>query len=183
MKDTDRSKPATKGDLIDGLTALKDELGGSINSVEQKLNGKIDSVEQKLNGKIDSVEQNLNGKIDSVEQNLNGKIDSVEQNLNGKIYSVEQKLTGEINSVAARVDRLAIELAKTQADVREIKYDLATNVSTKDDISRVLNAIDKFAATTENYKRKDLERGDMLMAQHDKLQNHETRLTLLEAGK
>lgn len=68
----------------------------------------------------------------------------LEQKLNGKIDSVEQKLSLKIGSVETTVNTLAIELAKTQADVREIKYDMATKMSTKDDISRVLKHIDAF---------------------------------------
>ena len=93
------------------------------------------------------------------------------------------KLDIKISTLAETVTRLAIDGAKTQADVRQIKDDMATKLSTKDDISRVMSAIDKFAGVAENYKRKDLERGHMLMEQHDKLENHEGRLILLETPK
>ena len=105
-----------------------------------------------------------------------GDLTKLENVLKGDLTKLETKLTETIT-------RLAIEVSKTQADVRQIKDDMATKVSTKDDISRVLNAIDKFAGMAENYKRKDLERGHMLMEQHDKLENHEGRLTLLETSK
>lgn len=178
MNDTNRSKPATKTDLKD----LEQTLASKIAAAEQKLDGKIDSVEQKLNNKIDSVEQNLNGKIDSVEQKLDGKIGSVEQNLNAKIGSIEQNLNGKIDSVETglniKIKDVYLEVIKLQSRVGNIEE----KMSTKDDISRVLNAIDKFTAVTENYKRKDLERGHMLMDQQEKLQNHETRLVTLETA-
>ena len=129
MRDTNKSEPATKGDLIDGLAALKAGLSG-------ELKGAINAVEQKLTGKIDSVETGLNAKISNV----------------------------------------YLEVVKLQSRVGNIEE----KMSTKDDISRVLNAIDKFAAVTENYKRKDQERGHMLIDQSDKISNHETRITLLE---
>ena len=128
------------------------------NSSEPATKGDLNKVENRLNQKIDSVETRLNQKIDSVETGLNQKIDSVETGLNAKINNVY------------------LEVIKLQSRVGNIEE----KMSTKDDISRVLNAIDKFAATTENYIRKDLERGQMLMKQEDKLQNHEKRLTTLE---
>ncbi|MDP2867125.1 MAG: hypothetical protein Q8O90_12870 [Elusimicrobiota bacterium] len=178
MNDKNKSEPATKADLQE----LEQRLNGKTDSAEQKLNGKIDSAEQKLNGKIDSAEQKLNGKIDSVEQRLNGKIDSVEQRLNGKIDSVEQKLGLKIDSVETTVNRLAIELTKTQADVREIKHDMATKMSTKDDISRLLNHIDAFAAEALSYRNHDTLRGGKIMEHETKLENHETRLSELETN-
>ncbi|HAH32385.1 MAG TPA: hypothetical protein DCL44_08745 [Elusimicrobia bacterium] len=101
----------------------------------------------------------------------------------GDLINGLAKLDIKISALAETVTRLAIDGAKTQADVRQIKDDMATKMSTKDDISRILNAIDKFAGVSENYKRKDLERGHMLMEQHDKLENHEGRLILLETPK
>ena len=116
-----------------------------------------------------SSEPATKGDLNKVENRLNQKIDSVETGLNQKIDSVETGLNAKINNVY-------LEVIKLQSRVGNIEE----KMSTKDDISRVLNAIDKFAATTENYIRKDLERGQMLMKQEDKLQNHEKRLTTLE---
>ena len=74
-----------------------------------------------------------------------GDLTNLKNELNGKIDSVEQ--------------RLSIEIAKTQADVREIKETIATKVATKDDISRVMNAIDAFAAEALSYRNHDTIRG------------------------
>ena len=101
----------------------------------------------------------------------------------GDLINGLAKLDIKISALAETVTRLAIDGAKTQATVRQMKEDIATTMSTKDDVSRILNAIDKFAGVSENYKRKDLERGNMLMEQHDKLENHEGRLILLETPK
>ena len=93
------------------------------------------------------------------------------------------KLDSKITALTETVTRLAIDGAKTQAAVRQMQNDMATKESIQDNFNRVFNALDKFAGMTENYKRKDLERGHMLMDQHDKLENHEGRLTLLETPK
>lgn len=96
------------------------------------------------------------------------------KNLDQKIDSVKTELSQKINTVA-------IELAKTQADVREIKHNMATKMSTKDDISRVLSAIDAFAAEAIAYRNHDTLRGRAIMDQAGKLENHETRLATLES--
>jgi len=65
--------------------------------------------------------------------------------------------------------KLALAIAESQSDIRDIKERMAT----KDDIGRVLNAIDSFAHKDETYDRKDIV--------HDaRINNHEERLTRLE---
>ena len=95
-------------------------------------------------------------------------------------------MCAEIQSIKTDVKRLediakanTIDILHINDDIRNIRE----TMSTKDDISRILNAIDKFAGVSENYKRKDLERGHMLMEQNDKLENHEGSLILLETPK
>jgi len=96
------------------------------------------------------------------------------------LKELEQKLNGKIDSVETTVKHLAIELSKTQADVRQIKNDMATKMSTKDDISRVLSAIDAFASEALAYRNHDTLRGRAIMEHDDKLKNHETRILELE---
>ena len=81
------------------------------------------------------------------------------------------------------ITRLAVEVTKTQADVRQIKEDMATKVSTKDDISRVMSAIDAFAAEALSYRNHDTLRGRAIMDHDSKLKDHENRIILLETPK
>jgi hypothetical protein len=90
---------------------------------------------------------------------------------------------GDLVKLTETVAHLAINLSKTQADVRQIKDDMATKMSTKDDISRVMSAIDAFAAEALSYRNHDTLRGDKIMAHEEKLENHEGRLVLLESPK
>lgn len=94
------------------------------------------------------------------------------------LQELEQKLTGRIYSVETTVKSIAIELAKTQEDVRQIKNDM----STKDDISRIMNHIDAFAAEASAYRNHDTLRGGKIMEHETKLENHETRLSELETN-
>jgi hypothetical protein len=102
--------------------------------------------------------------------------------ING-LAELKTELKSEISALTETVTRLAIDGAKTPATVRQIQNDMVTKESIQDNFNRVFSALDKFAGMTENYKRKDLERGQMLMEQEDKLQNHEGRLVLLETSK
>ena len=81
------------------------------------------------------------------------------------------------------ITRLAIELSKTQTDVRQIKDDIATKLATKDDISRIMSAIDAFAAEAQSSRNHDALRGGKIMEHETKLNNHEGRLALLENPK
>ena len=150
MIESDNNQPATKNDLTELKTGL---------------NQKIDSVEQKLTDKIDSVEQELTDKIDSVEQKLTDKINSVE---------------GRVSNLETITKNIAIDLAKTQSDVRDIKHDMATKMATKDDISRIMNAIDQFSSEYISYRNKDTLRGDAIMRHEKQIANHEKRISSLE---
>jgi len=113
---------------------------------------------------------------------LDGKVSQ----LDGKVSQLDGKvsqLDGKVSQLDGKVSRLAIDLAKTQADVREIKETIATKLSTKDDISRVMNAIDAFAAEAVAYRNRDTVRGGKILEHEDKLKNHESRLVLLENQK
>ena len=62
---------------------------------------------------------------------------------------------GELKGLEATVKNIAIELAKTQADVREIKYDIAAKLATKDDINRIMSALDTYTAEAVSYRNRD----------------------------
>ena len=84
----------------------------------------------------------------------------------------EQKLNNKIETVYH-------EVVKLQSKVGNIEEKMAT----KDDINRIMNAIDTFAGEAKDYRRKDADRGHTLMEHHDKLEDHESRVTALEAKK
>jgi len=75
--------------------------------------------------------------------------------------------------------RIAIEVVKLQSGVEDINERMAT----KDDINRIMGAIDAFAAEAQSYRNHDTLRGRAIMAHDEKLTNHENRITLLEAEK
>lgn len=126
------------------------------NSREAAVKGDLAELRTDLKRGIASIEQKLHDKIDAVEQKLHGRTEAVEQKLYRRTESLETALKNEISAVSSALGRLAAELAKTQADIREIKHEITAKLSTKDDINRILNTLDKFSARVENYIRKDL---------------------------
>lgn len=97
----------------------------------------------------------------------------------GELQSVKVELT----ELSKTVTRLAIDLSRTQTDVRQIKDDIATKLATKDDINRIMNALDTYTAEAISYRNRDTLRGGKIMEHETKIINHESRLVLLETHK
>ena len=118
--------------------------------------------------------------------NLRVELKTDIQRLDQKIGQMDQKI-GQMDQKIGQLDKtvisLAIELTKTQTDVREIKYNMATNMATKDDVSRLITHIDAFAAEAISHRNHDTLRGGKVMEHESKLENHESRITLLETTK
>ncbi|HAT71679.1 MAG TPA: hypothetical protein DCS63_02555 [Elusimicrobia bacterium] len=111
----------------------------------------------------------LDQKVGQLDQKF-GQLDQKVGQLDQKVGQLDQKTTS-----------LGIELAKTQLRIDRFENNIMTTL--RDFKSEILSAIDAFAGEARDYRRKDLERGHMLMVQDDKLQNHETRITVLETAK
>jgi len=109
---------------------------------------------------------------------LKADIAAVKTELKADIASVKTELTAQIN-------RVAVALVNTQADIREIRHDMATKMSTKDDISRVLSAIDAFAKKSENNDHAVTLHGPILTEVHPRPahKDHEGRLKTLESAR
>lgn len=87
------------------------------------------------------------------------------------------------DDLAALDMKLSIAHEKTQADIREIKEMIATKLATKDDVNRIMGAIDAFAAEALAYRNHNTLRGGKIMEHETKLKNHDDRLVLLENPK
>ncbi|OGR61848.1 MAG: hypothetical protein A2X31_00380 [Elusimicrobia bacterium GWB2_63_22] len=67
-------------------------------------------------------------------------------------------------------------MVRAQSDINGIKERMAT----KDDINRIMSAIDTYTAEAISYRNRDTLRGGKIMEHETKLTDHETRLTSLE---
>ena len=126
--------------------------------------------------KADLKELATKADLQKLEQATKADLQKLGQTTKADLVIVKIELTETIT-------RLAVELAKTQADVREIKHDMATKMATKDDISRILSAIDTYTAEAISYRNHDTLRGGKIMEHETKLSNHENRITLQETAK
>jgi len=120
-------------------------------------------------GDLTKLETMLKGDLAELKTAFKDDLAGLRTEVKGDLAELKTELDGKMKNVY-------LETIKLQSRVANIEE----KMSTKDDINRILSAIDKFAGMADNYKRKDMERGHMLMEQHDKLQDHETRLTALE---
>lgn len=99
------------------------------------------------------------------------------------LQTVRSELKSDLQTVRSElkedVKRLAIELVKTQADVREIKQTMAT----KEDVGRILNAIDSFAKKAVSYDRAAALHGHALTELQVGQKDHEKRLKSIESAR
>ena len=83
-----------------------------------------------------------------------------------EFFQETKSIRAEMHSLTGR---LALAIDKNQSDITDIRLRMAT----KEDIGRVLNAIDDFAHKNETFDRK--------VTVHDtRLNDHEERITRLE---
>ena len=97
------------------------------------------------------------------------------QRLDQNVARLDQNIT----RLDQKIDRVAVALVNTQADVREIR----NTMSTKDDINRVLTAIDSFAKKAQNYDRVAVLHGRTLVEVEVSLKDHGERLEALESAR
>lgn len=95
------------------------------------------------------------------------------------LHALDTALGGRIDGVDRTIARVAAEVVRTQADVREIKETMAT----KSDINRILSAIDTFAFKTESHDRASVIHGQTLVEVEVTLKDHERRLSSLESPR
>lgn len=92
------------------------------------------------------------------------------------LEAVRSELKADLGALKATVNKVAAEVVKTQAELREVRQTMAT----KDDVGRILNAIDAFAQKGQTYDQKALSHGAIITDHEDRLRDHGRRLTALE---
>jgi hypothetical protein len=115
---------------------------------------------------------------------LKGDIELVKTELKSDIKRLDHKI-GQMDQKVGQLDKtvlsLGVEVSKTQLRMDKLENNIMAALRSFK--SEILCSIDAFAGEAKDYRRKDLDRGHTLMVHDDKLQNHETRITLLETGK
>jgi hypothetical protein len=95
------------------------------------------------------------------------------------ITKLDAKVDATAQSLSAKIDRVAMEVVRTQADVRDVK----ATMSTKNDVECIMRAIDGFTAQAVHYQRADATRGKALIDVEVSVADHERRITGLESAR
>ena len=110
---------------------------------------------------------------------LRAELLATKTELRAELLATKTELREDITRLDKKIDRVATGLVNTQADVRDIRRDMAT----KDDIKRVLNAIDAFAKKSENNDKSVALHGHVLTEVQVELKDHEGRLKTIESAR
>ncbi|MBI5624727.1 MAG: hypothetical protein HY924_13190 [Elusimicrobia bacterium] len=94
----------------------------------------------------------------------------------GELRAAVQQLDQKLD---ASVHRLAKEIVKSQADVAEIK----ANMATKGDVQRIMSAIESFAGKAQTYDRASAVHGQSLTELQVQVKDHEGRIKNLESDR
>ncbi|MBU2574948.1 MAG: hypothetical protein KKH28_12810 [Elusimicrobia bacterium] len=149
------NRPAAKADLNAGLEPAKPKLRSGMQAVKSKMQSETQSIKSELKSEIYDIKTETKVYFNK----LDNKLDSLKFELREDIK------------------RVALEVEKIHSRVNRIEDRMAT----KDDVNRILNAIDKFAADAEFYRKKDMLRVNLLTEHEDELKTHENRISLLES--
>ena len=80
-----------------------------------------------------------------------------------------------------KIDRVAVEVAKTQGHMERMEDRLNTKMDAR--FNQVINAIDSFAKKGESYGRAAVLHGHTLVEVEVSLKDHEKRLKTLESAR
>lgn len=121
---------------------------------------------------IDDEKPATAGQLRAVETKLQAEIHGVETRLQTEIQAVETRLQAKLNTVA-------VQVVNNQTELKALRRDMAT----KDDIQRVITAIDHFANKQETYDRETVFFPRTLDAHGESLRDHENWIKALEAPR
>ena len=162
------SEPATKRDLS--------ELAADIGARFDATKGDLAKLGTRLDAKIDAKFGTLDVKIDERFGVLDAKIDE-------RFGALDAKIDERFGAADAKIDAtsktLALEIIRTQAELREVKE----TMSTKSQIDQLMRSFDEFTSKTIHYQRADALRGQALIKVESMADDHERRITALESAR
>ena len=87
-----------------------------------------------------------------------------------------ERVDNKVDTLDTKVNKIAVELLQTSTRLQRVEE----NMATKEDVNKILNAIDNFTLKTETYDRKAIVHDHRIKEAESELQNHETRIAHLE---
>jgi hypothetical protein len=162
--------PATKADLGSLRTEFKSDLKNEIGALRTELKGEMESLRTEVKSDMQALRTELKGDNQALRAELKGDNQALKTELKGDNQALKTELKGDIH-------RLSGAIIELQADMREVK----SNMATKADVDRIMSAIDSFAKRSENDNRAMVLHGQTLTEVEVKLGDHEKRLARLES--
>ena len=105
--------------------------------------------------------------------------DSSQPATKADVRAVREELKAVEQRLDQKIDRVAMEVVKTQAQIE----DISSKMATKDDFCRLMNTMDDIAGTVKHYQRADITRGKTLIDVEIQMKDHEKRITTLESAR
>lgn len=96
-----------------------------------------------------------------------------------ELAAVKTELKGDISRLDKKIDRVAVEVVKTQGQMQEMEERINAKMDTR--FNQVIGAIDAFAKKSENQNTAVTFHGPILTEVQVGLKDHEQRLKTLEA--
>lgn len=129
----------------------------------------------------------LRSGIQAAKSEIQNETQNFKTELKSEIYDVRSEMKVYFNKLDNKLDalrpelredfkKLSLEMEKLNSRVTRLEERAAA----KDDVNRILNAIEKFAADMELYRKKDSLRTSMLTEHEDKIKALVNRLSQLE---
>jgi len=120
----------------------------------------------------------LKSDMSTLKTDLESKIGAVDAKIDERFGTLDVRIDAVDSRLSAKIDRVARDLVMTQADVREIKE----NMATKGHMERLMRCFDDFAARAVHYDRADATRGQALIKVEVMAEDHERRIQALESA-
>jgi predicted nucleic acid-binding Zn-ribbon protein len=122
-----------------------------------------------------------NNAVQNQFEKIDKRFDEIESKMVTKDDAKNFATKDDIKSVNEKISNLAMVVVKNSEDIVNIKETITTKLATKDDINRIMSAIDKFSSKDEGYGRKAEVNTHRLNEIEPKVEDHEKRIHVLEA--
>lgn len=152
-----------------------------------ELNNTKQTAKADLGALSEPTKSELRSGIQAVKSEIQTKNESIKAELQSEIYDIRSEMKVYFNKLDNKLDALKPELRE---DFKKLSLEmeklnsrttrLEERAAAKDDVNRILNAIEKFAADMELYRKKDSLRSNLLTEHDDKIKALENRLSQLE---
>ncbi|MBN1893562.1 hypothetical protein JW906_03660 [bacterium] len=172
-----KNELATKADLSKTSKGLHQEIAGvksDLKTTAKGLHQEIAAVKTELHQEIVSVKTELHREITAVRTELHQEIAGLRTELHQEISGLRTELHQEIAAVKKDIEIVAVQVVQVSNDLKEFKQE------THERFDGVMTAIDGLAGLITNGQTEQAAVYHALQRHDLKLDDHETRIGVLE---